>query len=151
MAAQIVSLVGSQFAISLISGAFPWSDCECRSVLQHDAPNARHAYWSGAVTEWAFGVWSAGTVGLTDGSSGRPMAAWFPRHRSSLREIWICSADRLERVGLTATGTRPVPERTAVFLTILVLLDRIIKSLLLASIELAFSVFLFLRVFVWSR
>lgn len=79
------------------------------------------------------------------------MASRSPRHRSSLTEIWVRSADRLEWIGLTATGTRPEPELTEVFLAILFLLDWIIKSLLLACIELVFSFFLFLRVFAWSR
>ena len=79
------------------------------------------------------------------------MATCFPRHCSSVRDIWIRSADRLEQFGFTATRTRPESELTEVFLTVLFLLDRIIKSLLVACIELAFRFFLILRVFAWSR
>jgi len=36
--------------------ACPWSDCECQPGLQHVAPNARHAYLSGAATERTSGL-----------------------------------------------------------------------------------------------
>ena len=72
-----------------------------------------------ALTERTLGVSSAESVGLTDGRSGRQIAVWFPRHCSSLSEIWIRSADGLEKIGLTTTGTRAAPELTKVFLTIL--------------------------------
>jgi len=70
-----------------------------------------------------------GSVEFTGDSSARSMAACFRRDRSSLSKTWISSADRLEKVGLTATETRPEPELTEVFLTILFLLDRVIRSL----------------------
>jgi hypothetical protein len=79
------------------------------------------------------------------------MASQPPRHRSSLLEIWIGSADRLEQVSLTASGTRQKSELTEVFLTILFLLGWILQSFLFACIELVASFFPILWVFAWSR
>ena len=93
------------------------------------------------MTERSLVVPSAGA-----GSGDSPTAVRADRWQRGSRV-----ADRLEWTGLTATGTRPEPELTEVFLAILYLLDWIIKSLLLACLELVFSFFLILRVFAWSR
>ena len=93
--------------------------------------------------------------GHTNAKSGRPMASRSPHHRSSLIEIWVRLADRLEWISLTATGTRPEPELTEVFLTILFLLDGIIESFLLSlslgCIEAALGFGLLFPIFAWSR
>lgn len=73
-------------------------------VHQTDAPNAPCAYWGSAVMEWALAVSSSGLAGRTDGRSSRLTASCFLRHRPSLSDVWIPSADKLEQIGFTALG-----------------------------------------------